>query len=45
MAYRKPLKNSLIGFETEMFTIGRNGALVNAADILLKKQNRTKSDT
>ena len=45
MAYRKPLKNSLIGFETEMFTIGRNGALVNAADILLKKAKQDKNLT
>ena len=42
---RRPLKKSLIGFEVEMFTINRKGALVNAADILLKKAKHDKKLT
>ena len=44
---KKPLKRALIGFEIEMFTINRDGFIVNAADELLndfrnKKMNLQK---
>ena len=41
MALKKPLKKSLIGFELELFTINKEGFIVDAADKILKK---TKSD-
>lgn len=34
---QRPLKNSLIGFELELFTINNNGHIINAADRLLNK--------
>ena len=37
MSKKYPLKKSLIGFELELFTINRDGFIVNAADELLKK--------
>ena len=33
MGTRQPLKKSLIGFEVELFTINRNGGMINGADI------------
>ena len=42
---KKPLKKSLIGFEVELFTINKNGYIVNGADILLKKAKQDKNIT
>src|SRR3989338_2108385 len=45
MGRRQPLKKSLIGFEVELFTINRNGGMINGADILLKKAKQDKNIT
>ena len=45
MGTRQPLKKSLIGFEVELFTISRNGSMINGADTLLKKAKQDKNIT
>ncbi|MBI2130616.1 hypothetical protein HYU10_02490 [Candidatus Woesearchaeota archaeon] len=42
---KKPLKRSLTGFEVELFTINNKGAIVNGADILLKKSKTDRNLT
>ena len=44
MAIKKqPSKKSLIGFEVELFTINRDGCIVNGSDLLLKKAKEKKN--
>jgi len=40
---RRPLKRSLTGFEIELFTINKNGYVVNASDKLLKRAKKDKN--
>tara|TARA_Y100000310_G_scaffold345846_1_gene471102 strand:- start:199 stop:1530 length:1332 start_codon:yes stop_codon:yes gene_type:complete len=44
MAKKQPLKRALVGFEIEFFTLNKNGYVVNAADVLLKKAKKGKSE-
>ena len=41
---KRLLKKSLIGFEVEMFTLNKNGYMINAADKLLKKAKSDKNE-
>lgn len=42
---KQSLKKSFTGFEVELFTINKNGYIINGADILLKKAKQDKSIT
>ena len=39
---QQPSKRALTGFEIELFTLNKNGYVVNAADVILKKANNGK---
>ena len=45
MIKKQPLKRSLIGFEVELFTINKNGYIVNGADTILKRAKQGKNLT
>ena len=45
MIKKQPLKRSFIGFEVELFTINKNGYIVNGADTILKRAKQDKNLT